>query len=367
MSFLLAFCETKLRNGTVHSGTGRNLHSHRIAAPITKAEYEVCCYGNSTVGDVNDHWVVERVDVCTSVWRRIISLPMCVYQDIRIRGKYDRIRCLTTRFRLRHATTGCLLGSHTQVLPGWGFGQNEVYCQKNGNDMGRNTMWNIEKHVNDKLPPAGAQSFKSSFIHDFVDLNVAMWASNNALTPDTDKQDDLVSLPYQWPLLLVGLRMCGWGDSSIKYFLLGTPVVWWGSTLALIALSLTIIVHMIRFRRGYTDFPTLSASNDFYFAAKVGILGWVLHYLPFWIMGRVTYLHHYFPALYFAIIASAVLLDHLTRSLPLKSKWVFFGLLGLVVIANFAFFIDFAWGMPGPAEGYKARHWVSSWRLYGDE
>jgi dolichyl-phosphate-mannose-protein mannosyltransferase len=228
-------------------------------------------------------------------------------------------------------------------------------------------MWNIEKHINDKLPPAGAQSFKSSFIHDFVDLNVAMWASNNALTPDTDKQDDLVSLPYQWPLLLVGLRMCGWGDSSIKYFLLGTPVVWWGSTLSLIVLGVTVVVHMIRYRRGYQDFASLSASNDFYFAAKVGILGWVLHYLPFWIMGRVTYLHHYFPALYFAIIASAVLLDHLTRSVTLKSKWIFFGVLGVVVVANFAYFIDFAWGMPGPAEGYKARHWVSSWRLYGDE
>lgn len=41
-----------------------------------------------------------------------------------------------------------------------------------------------------------------------------MMTSNNALVPDPDKQDDLASQFWQWPLLHVGLRMCGWDDSS---------------------------------------------------------------------------------------------------------------------------------------------------------
>lgn len=28
-------------------------------------------------------------------------------------------------------------------------------------------------------------------------------------------------------------------------------------------------------------------------------IGWLLHYVPFWAMGRVLYFHHYFPALIF--------------------------------------------------------------------
>jgi dolichyl-phosphate-mannose-protein mannosyltransferase len=47
----------------VHKSTGRNLHSHNIKAPVTKLDNEVSCYGNATLGDVNDLWTLEIVDV----------------------------------------------------------------------------------------------------------------------------------------------------------------------------------------------------------------------------------------------------------------------------------------------------------------
>lgn len=30
------------------------------------------------------------------------------------------------------------------------------------------------------------------------------------------------------------------------------------------------------------------------------LLGWVLHYFPFFLMGRILYFHHYFPAMLFS-------------------------------------------------------------------
>lgn len=34
-------------------------------------------------------------------------------------------------------------------------------------------------------------------------------------------------------------------------------------------------------------------------AAAWMFCGWLLHYIPFYAMGRVLYFHHYFPALIF--------------------------------------------------------------------
>lgn len=45
----------------IHSQTGRNLHSHQVSAPVTKADHEVSCYGNTTIGDDKDHWTVQVV------------------------------------------------------------------------------------------------------------------------------------------------------------------------------------------------------------------------------------------------------------------------------------------------------------------
>src|SRR5438128_2660996 len=45
-----------------HAHTGRNLHSHPVAAPVSKSHWEVSGYGNETIGDANDYWVVEVID-----------------------------------------------------------------------------------------------------------------------------------------------------------------------------------------------------------------------------------------------------------------------------------------------------------------
>ncbi|KAF8961463.1 Protein O-mannosyltransferase 2 [Entomortierella lignicola] len=227
----------------VHEGTGRNLHSHRIKAPITTSQWEVSAYGDDNTPDSNDEWTLEVVDEQS-------SLP---HNGI--------LRSLTTTFRLRHKILGCLLTAENVNLPQWGFRQIEVFCDQRNRTSSAHSIWNIEQHWNDKLPAGGQSQYKSKFWKDFWHLNVAMMTSNNALIPDPDKEDVLASNPSQWPFLAVGLRMCGWADDKVKFYLLGNPLVWWGSTLSIIVFSTLTGIYLVRRQRKLQDISPLEWEN----------------------------------------------------------------------------------------------------------
>jgi len=103
------------------------------------------------------------------------------------------------------------------------------------------------------VEPAPKAAYKSKFINDFIDLNVAMWTSNNALVPDPDKEpDQLVSHAWQWPLALVGIRMCSWSDTSVKYYMMGNPFIWWFAFASLLCLGAFSLFYVLRRQRKIT-------------------------------------------------------------------------------------------------------------------
>lgn len=269
-----------LQNGDVirlvHAATGRNLHSHPIAAPVTKENWEVAGYGNLTIGDENDYWQVEVVDDTHRSKRDA--------QD-------GRIHSLTTRMRLRHIELNCYLKAANVPLPQWGFKQVEVTCTKENNPKDVHTYWNVESHWNERcelsfvsvalsslvVPSGNVKYYKSPFWRDFIHLNVAMWTSNNALVPDPDKEDILASKPLDWPFLRLGLRMCGWGDNQIKFYLLGTPIIWWGSTIALGVGAVIVFWYIARMQRQYRDWKE-GEWEQWLWVAKLAFGGWALHF-----------------------------------------------------------------------------------------
>ena len=103
------------------------------------------------------------------------------------------------------------------------------------------------------VPPGDHRLYKSPFLRDFWHLNAAIMTSNNALIPDPDKEDILASKPFDWPFLHLGLRMCGWGDTQLKYYLMGTPVIWWASMLSLFVAFGALGVYLLRHQRKYID------------------------------------------------------------------------------------------------------------------
>jgi dolichyl-phosphate-mannose-protein mannosyltransferase len=212
------------------------------------------------------------------------------------------------------------------------------------------------------VPPGEAKNYKSPFFRDFIHLNVAMMTSNNALVPDPDKQDDLASQFWQWPILNVGLRMCSWDDNTVKYFLLGNPLVYWGSTAALGAVGLLVLWYLIRWQRGYTELS--HRDIDFiHYSGIYPVIGWFLHYLPFVAMARVTYVHHYYPALYFGILSAGFFMDWTTQKLGSTIRWSLYSVLYVVIIGLFVLFKDIVFGMEGKNQQWSYLKWFDSWRI----
>lgn len=342
----------------MHPSTGRNLHSHEIQAPVTRSQYEVACYGNLTIGDEKDNWIVE---VAHSQGHENRS----------------RLHPLTTSVRFKNQVLGCYLGTTGTQLPQWGFRQGEVVCVKNSFKRDKRTWWNIETHDNDKLelPGPDFKLPKTNFFKDFIQLNLAMMATNNALIPDPDKQDDLASKFWQWPSLDVGIRLCGWGDDNLKYFLIGSPATTWTSSIAVVVFAIMFVVYLLRWQRQYNDFPSATEEitkkwNLFLMGGVYPMLGWGLHFAPFVIMGRVTYVHHYLPALYFAMLVYTYVfesfLSPLANSRSISKKALYF----LAYLVNYIFIAGIFWhfrhisfGMQGPNRNYTYLNWLPTWRI----
>ncbi|KAJ2022306.1 Protein O-mannosyltransferase 2 [Coemansia sp. S610] len=85
-------------------------------------------------------------------------------------------------------------------------------------------------------------------------------------------------------------------------------------------------------------------------------------------MGRVTYQHHYFPALYFAAMYLAYLVEwsgrRIAGAVNSPSTRAAMLALGLAAIANFLYFAPFTFGFDYAAEDLASRKWFSSWNIY---
>jgi len=330
-----------------HRLTTRNLHSHEIPAPISQHDFEVAGYGDYNLGDEKDDWIIEIVHQYGS-------------EDL------IRIHPLTTSFRLKHKILGCYLSQTGNHLPQWGFRQGEVACVRSPFKRDKRTWWNIEHHENQYLPdpPIDFKLPKTNFFKDFIQLNLAMMATNNALIPDPDKQDDLASEAWQWPTLNVGIRLCGWGDDNPKYFLMGSPATTWISSIGIIIFAILVIYYLIRWQRQYKDFKDENKKlNLFLIGGIYPMFGWGLHFVPFIIMSRVTYVHHYLPALYFAMLVTVYLIELFTLNLKNYFKFPIFLILYSIIIGTFIYFSPISFGMEGSPSQYSYLNWLSTWRI----
>ncbi|KAJ1945909.1 Protein O-mannosyltransferase 2 [Kickxella alabastrina] len=344
-----------VRNGDtvrlLHEGTGSMLHSHsEFKAPVTTQDFEVTGYGKRKWADKNNDWRVEVVREDST-------------------QTDGQLNAITTQFRLRHVATGCLLSAASTKLPEWGFRQTEVACTRSAGDKETSVLWIVERHINNRLPAVDMRPLvRNSFVSDFMRLNIEMARSNNALVPDKDKYNHLESDPWSWPFLVYPMRMLGsWKKGDIKYYEIGNPLLWWASTAACLLFPLQLVYYRARRLRRLTDAWAPGEELHFWNAAKLLWGGWALHYFPFFLMGRVTYIHHYLPALYFALLLLAFEIDFCCRRMFVRSvhsatilAWA------VAALAVFYWFAPFTFGYVGDVMDLKHRQWMPTWNIYVD-
>ena len=271
-----------------HVVTDRRLHSHDVRPPVSEAEWqnEVSAYGyEGFEGDANDLF---RVEIVKSMSDGALAR--------------EQVRTIETKFKLVHIMTGCSLFSHKVKLPDWGFDQQEVTCAKQGTLP--NSIWYVEQNEHPKLDvDAEKVNYKNpGFLGKFWELQKVMWTTNAGLV-ESHAWD---SRPPSWPILRRGINF--WGKDHRQIYLIGNPIIWWSSTIAVGIYFVFKGLSILRWQRGYQDYDNVNFKR-FDYEIGTSVLGWAFHYFPFYLMQRQLFLHHYFPALYFAIITTSQVYD----------------------------------------------------------
>lgn len=94
-----------------------------------------------------------------------------------------------------------------------------------------------------------------------------------------------------------------------------------------------------------------------------------MHYLPFFLMQRQLFLHHYFPALYFAILCSCAVFDLFTRNLRAARRVQIAAVYMLFVLYCFRKFspLTYAgeWTKKECIHAKYLPHWDFNWSVVG--
>ncbi|KAI7894443.1 Dolichyl-phosphate-mannose-protein mannosyltransferase-domain-containing protein [Mucor mucedo] len=282
------------------------LHSHDIPAPVTDTDYnkEVSAYGfPNHEGDANDNWLL-KID-----------------EDSRIPEAGQFLQARRSKFRLMHTYQDCYLYASYERLPDWGYDQQEISCISEA--LKPKTMWQIDESQNPMLPENVVMEpeHRPDFLQKFLRLHKAMWTINSELT----ETHPFESRPHEWPLLLSVISF--WQTETNQIILLGNPLVYWSSTVAVLTFFILYGFFQLRQKRGFKDsFGGLRA----YYETSAGffVMAWTFHYLPFFKMERQLFIHHYMPSLYFAVLTLGVGFDILLRRFPRVMK------LGVLVLSS---------------------------------
>ena len=327
-----------LKNGDIvqleHVNTKRWLLTHDVASPLTPTHMEMTAI------------VPDESRRNETLWRIEVE-----------GGASDAIvGTIDAKLKLINVQHKVALSSHKKPYGEWGFGQQEVNGNKNHKQ--KTNTWVVDDVVRGetKVLRSAMGRSRDGFFAKFLELQYVMLRENAALVAEHPYQ----SQPGSWPALLRGISF--WIKApDQQIYLIGNPLVWWGGLFSLGILLMLMLLDAIAMRRGIDTAMDDSARRRLFFTGGFFLGGWALHYLPFFIMGRALFLHHYLPALMFTFMVSGTVFDFATR---FETKGIRTVMATSVVAAlglSFYYFSPLTYGLPLGPEQVEARRLLPGW------
>ena len=244
----------------------------------------------------------------------------------------QQLKSVSGHFKLIHAPTRVAMWTHTTPLPDWAYKQAEINGNKNLQQS--SNIWYVEEVPS--IPKDSPRNIKEEkkvktlpFFKKYIELQRAIFYHNNALT----SSHPYASQPIQWPFLLRGVSFWTQNDTRQQIYFLGNPIGWWlaSSLLAVFAgiigadqlsqrrgidslderkSSLSALLQLLHQRHNKLNlFRIIGTRSRLYNSTGFFFLCWAAHYLPFYLMGRQLFLHHYLPAHLASALVTGALLE----------------------------------------------------------
>ncbi|EGN96803.1 glycosyltransferase family 39 protein, partial [Serpula lacrymans var. lacrymans S7.3] len=353
----------------LHVNTQSFLLTHDVASPLMPTNQEFTTWPKDNHSRFND---------------------TLFYLNLVDGNEGDAWKSKSSHFRLVHAPTRVSMWTHSKQLPDWAFKQQEINGNKNPTE--KSATWFVDSIISQEggyrvdpaevpLEPSVKEPKKMSFFKKFAELQLLMLQHNAGLTAS----HPYASSPINWPFLLSGISFWTENDTQKQIYLIGNVVGWWTCIISLSIFIGIIGADLLARRRGLTPL-TEPTRNRLWNSAGFFVVIWAVHYLPFFVMSRQLFIHHYLPShIASALVAGAVLSFILsdTVNYPISiagrstrrrpEELADLGVQGPVVVGVFAIlmFVMFlymsplTYGTPGlDGETVNQKRLLSSWTLH---
>ncbi|KJZ78382.1 hypothetical protein HIM_02420 [Hirsutella minnesotensis 3608] len=282
-----------------HLGTDKVLLSHDVASPYYPTNQEFTCVSHEEAFGprVNDTLFEVRIE----------------------HGKNSQdFKTIASHFKFIHFPSKVAMWTHTKPLPDWGHSQQEINGNKN--IAPSSNVWFVEEipllAADDSRRNKPERKVKSlPFLIKWFELQRAMFYHNSKLT----SSHPYASHPYQWPFLLRGVSFWTQNDTRQQIYFVGNPFGWWLASSLLAVFAGIIGADQVSLRRGVDALDHRTRSR-LYNSTGFFWLAWATHYVPFFLMGRQLFLHHYLPAHLASCLVAGALVEFIFNSAPAGSR-----------------------------------------------